>query len=631
MNNSPNSSSPRHCYQMIRELGRNRAGGCITYLASDNTTQQLVVIKRYIFAQSNCDWSSFKAYQPEVQVLHGLDHPGIPHYLNSFETRTGFCMVQEYKNAESLAVASSWVCDRIKHIAISVLEILVYLQNRIPAVIHRAIKPENILVDKQLNVYLVDFSFAQVDARKVAMSSVAPETLGFMAPEQLYKRQLSEPTDLYGLGVTLICLLTGTKSMAIETLMDQDRRINFKPRLPQLNLRFLDWLEKMVAPQPKDRFPNASAAWEALKPIDISPLSDTVGELLTISRKPGVVVDTGGKIDEGMNSQKPSIPEVKFSKLILEFKTKNLGEKLTQTVTVSNSVPETLLEGHWKVAPHESDPPYIPNSHVWISFEPVNFKGNYVPCHITVDTSRLMTDTSYSRKILLHTNSSPEPYTLIIRVNTTPFKAPKLPYISLAVLFAIAWLSTGFGARLIAWFVSIASTVRADVPWVLTVAGFVAGFLAGVFLTAVVIKAVTVVKIALRVIVCLSIFVCFLAILLASAVLFWARFLVMLLPASCTALMACAGLLVGLVTGIVIKNHKNREFSQNFSLAIPLLSAGFSMSLSTGLNVGFNLFLILAAMGTGISLAVIIFYPHWQRKKILADYRNAARKRRLIK
>jgi putative transposase len=96
-------------------------------------------------------------------------------------------------------VPRSFAPDEIKQIATSVLEILVYLQNRIPPIIHRDIKPENILVDEQINVYLVDFGFARIGEGEVAMSSMVKGTLGFMAPEQLFNRQLTEASDLYGL------------------------------------------------------------------------------------------------------------------------------------------------------------------------------------------------------------------------------------------------------------------------------------------------------------------------------------------------------------------------------------------------------------------------------------------------
>ncbi len=138
--------------------------------------------------------------------------------------------------------------DEIKQIALSVLEILVYLQNRIPPIIHRDIKPENILVGDQINVTLVDFGFARIGEGEVAISSMVKGTLGFMPPEQLFNRQLTAASDLYGLGATLICLLTGTKSTAIGNLINQAYRIHFKHLVPKLSLRWIDWLQKMVKP-----------------------------------------------------------------------------------------------------------------------------------------------------------------------------------------------------------------------------------------------------------------------------------------------------------------------------------------------------------------------------------------------
>lgn len=396
MNNSPKASRPR--YQKIRELGHNREGGRVTYLAKDNATGQQVVIKQFQFAQSGAAWGGLKAYEREIQVLRSLNHPGIPRYLNSFESPKGFCMVQEYKDAQSLAVPRQWTPQEVKQIAISVLEILVDLQNRIPPVIHRDIKPENILIDEQMNVYLVDFGFARIGGGEGAMSSVATGTFGFMAPEQIYNRELSNATDLYGLGATLICLLTGTKSTAVETLMDDLGRFNFKPKLSKLNQGFVNWLEKMVQPKQKDRYASATTAQEAL-----SPLSFNV------------------------------VPEVHFNQSNLQVKATRLGETVTQTITVSNPIPKTVLKGSWEVAAHPSDPPHTPSTHDWISFTPASFKGNQVECSITVDTSNLIADKVYSREILLQTNSEPKTHNLTIEVQTASLASIKIPYPTLIV------------------------------------------------------------------------------------------------------------------------------------------------------------------------------------------------------
>ncbi|MBD2040672.1 serine/threonine-protein kinase [Microcoleus sp. FACHB-672] len=265
MGEHPDFSNPG--YQAIRELGRNREAGRITYLATALNHNQQVVIKEFRFAMTGSDWSGYKAYQREIEVLQQLDHPRIPKYLDSFETLAGFCLVQEYKNAPSLAERNSFTPEEVKQIAKSVLEILVYLQNRVPSVIHRDIKPENILVDEQFNAYLIDFGFARIRGGELAMSSVAAGTPGFMPPEEQFGRSLTEASDLYSLGATLICLLTGTRSVDVGNLMDDNYRFNFKSKTPKINPLFTDWLEKMVAPNLKQRYRNAGAALKALKPM----------------------------------------------------------------------------------------------------------------------------------------------------------------------------------------------------------------------------------------------------------------------------------------------------------------------------------------------------------------------------
>jgi len=100
-------------------------------------------------------------------------------------------------------------------------------------------------------------------------------------------------------------------------------------------LRFINWLEKLVQHNPKNRYANATAALEALKPIYVI-----------------------------------RIPEVQLSQSSLGFKAFRLGERLAQTIRINNSIPETVLEGRWEVAPHPSDPPHTPKTHSWIKVTP---------------------------------------------------------------------------------------------------------------------------------------------------------------------------------------------------------------------------------------------------------------------
>ncbi|NEQ38437.1 MAG: serine/threonine protein kinase [Okeania sp. SIO3I5] len=396
MNNYPNFSDQG--YQIIREFGHNNIGGRVTYLAENIHTQKNVVIKQFQFAKLGATWAEYDAYEQEIAVLKSLNHPGIPQYLDSFQTADGFCMIQEYIDAESAVISRQWQPQEIKQIAISILEILIYLQNQPQPVIHRDIKPENILIDEELKVYLVDFGFARMGGGEIAASSVVKGTMGFMSPEQMFNRKLTTASDLYSLGATLICLLTGIKSADIGNLIDANYRIIFRHLVPPLERGWINWLEKITEPKYTDRYENAEAAL-----IDLL--------VLNINR----------------------LPKVRISRTNLEFASDKWGEKLTEIIIVSNPIPETILFGRLEVAPHVNDPPHTPYEHSWISFSSQKFEGNNVECKITLDTSKLVENEIHKRKIFLHSNSTSEIETINVKVKTG--SVPKLKYISIFMFF----------------------------------------------------------------------------------------------------------------------------------------------------------------------------------------------------
>lgn len=278
LNHHPDFS--KQGYQLISELGRNREAGRITYLANVLNSKQQVVIKEFCFARADADLSGVKAYEREIEILQQLNHSRIPRYIDSFEIPGAFYLVQEHKNAPSLALTSSFYPEEIKQIALSILEILVYLQKQIPPIIHRDIKPENILVDEQLNAYLVDFGLARIQGAKVALSTFVAGTPGFMPPEEQFGHSLTEASDLYSLGATLICLLTNTPSVEIGKLIDDNYRFNFQQLVPQISPRFRSWLMKMVERNRKRRYANAAIALKALGPIEVVSSATRIDNLI---------------------------------------------------------------------------------------------------------------------------------------------------------------------------------------------------------------------------------------------------------------------------------------------------------------------------------------------------------------
>jgi len=191
-----------------------------------------------------------------------------------------------------------------------------------------------------------------------------------------------------------VCVIAQLKSHEIGEYVDFANQLDQKAiesKLKGCALRFIDWLNQMVAPDLKKRFPDAQTALEALQPLYVK-----------------------------------RTPFVEFDRSLLEFKATKLGKKLSQTVTIVNKTPETTLEGYWEVAPHPNDRPHTPDDHEWITISPRTIQGNEVKCTVTVDTSKLRAESTGKRELIFHSNAEKEITNLPIEVQTAP-RPVKLP------------------------------------------------------------------------------------------------------------------------------------------------------------------------------------------------------------
>jgi ankyrin repeat protein len=215
------------------------------------------------------DWKMMELFEREARVLAQLNHPAIPRYLEYFHVDTpqdrSFYIAQQLAPGQSLAVLvqKGWRAneEEVRRLAAQILEILVYLHELTPPVIHRDIKPQNIIRREDGQVFLVDFGAVQDTYHNTFMrGSTVVGTYGYMAPEQ-FRGQAVPTTDLYGLGATLLFLLTHRSPAELPT----DRlKINFRSRV-QISEDFADWLEKMLEPDVEDRFPSAKEALAVLR------------------------------------------------------------------------------------------------------------------------------------------------------------------------------------------------------------------------------------------------------------------------------------------------------------------------------------------------------------------------------
>lgn len=276
----PDSEQETH-YQIVGILGEGGSG--TTYHAQIVGSQRSVALKQLSLKQID-DWKSIDLFEREAKILSQLNHPAIPKYIDYFTilfqrgyandtlTDRHFYIAQALAPGKTLhdwsESGARYTEAEIKHIASQILDILSYLQTLTPPVIHRDLKPSNILRTADGQISLVDFgAVRQAYHDTFLRGSTVVGTFGYVAPEQ-FRAQALPATDLYGLGATILNLLTH-RSPAEFT--QSNLKLNFRDKI-QVSPAFADWLERMLEPDPIDRFDSATTALTALKtPKSLAP------------------------------------------------------------------------------------------------------------------------------------------------------------------------------------------------------------------------------------------------------------------------------------------------------------------------------------------------------------------------
>ncbi len=270
-------------FRVEEHLGSGSFGN--TYAAVDTVSGERVAVKELDLSHVD-DWKAIDLFEREAKTLERLDHPRIPDYVDFIPLESGDTayLAQELAPGSTLRqlvrAQGPFSEARARHVAGQMLDILVYLDSRRPPVIHRDIKPGNILADSQDDLYLVDFGSVVDAARQMTSGgSTVAGTFGYMAPEQLHGTATTA-SDLYGLGMTLIHLVTGKS----PTELPKSRlRVQFRDAAPALSEPFARLIEKLVEPAAEDRFSGPKDALRYLRnpprekpqPQDLSQIPDS--------------------------------------------------------------------------------------------------------------------------------------------------------------------------------------------------------------------------------------------------------------------------------------------------------------------------------------------------------------------
>lgn len=290
-------------YTLIRKLGEGSQGE--TYEATDNgrsasaahdaplgdkwaryvrdqktggevpRTAKLVAIKCFRVGTAK-SWKDVELAEREARTLASLEHPKLPRYFEHFEEDGALYLVMQKIEGESLAsirknkraMSAVDVTRMLEDIA----EALRYLHARAPVVVHRDIKPGNIIRRPDGSFALVDFGAVR-DRLKPTGGSTVVGTFGYMAPEQ-FQGRAAPGSDVYGLGATAITMLTGTDP---EELPHEGLGIDVERALPRGTPKPLARaLAAMLVPDPDRRAASAEEVLALLRggARDDAPLSE---------------------------------------------------------------------------------------------------------------------------------------------------------------------------------------------------------------------------------------------------------------------------------------------------------------------------------------------------------------------
>ena len=232
-------------YTIEKKIGQGGMG--LVYLAkrADDNFEHQVAIK--IIRQNQATETNIERFRREQRILAGLKHPGIAQLYDGGVTAESFpYIIMEYVDGISITeYCQRHNCSIEDRIALfkQVLKAVRYAHENL--VIHRDLKPDNILVDQKGNIKILDFGISKIlqDEDDLSLTRTGSRILTpkYAAPEQITQTNITTATDLYSLGVIFYELLAGVPPFDFSNCTTyQAEQIILKQNSPKPSTKVFD-------------------------------------------------------------------------------------------------------------------------------------------------------------------------------------------------------------------------------------------------------------------------------------------------------------------------------------------------------------------------------------------------------
>ena len=270
-------------YHILEEIGRGGMG--VVYKAHDTVLDRLVAIK-VLAPHLTWDQEFVQRFLREARSAARIEHPHIVTIYDVAQAQGHHFIAMKYLEGRSLAEIirreGPLPPERAAHLLAQIAQALDYAHAR--NLIHRDVKPGNVIVSPQDHATLTDFGVARsLEGTRLTQSGVMVGTPAYMSPEQVKGQPVGPTTDVYALGVVAYEMLGGRPPFEGDTPHVLYAHAHEKPQsLPQVNPKITPAVgvvvHKALAKEPGKRYDSAGAFAAALGQAVGSRETDVVRE-----------------------------------------------------------------------------------------------------------------------------------------------------------------------------------------------------------------------------------------------------------------------------------------------------------------------------------------------------------------